>query len=59
VTLFVHAYGAYASYVEPPWRQADYDIDKLVKVLTHLKCIRRLKILGISPLGRAAVLQVR
>jgi len=33
VTLFVHAYGAYASYVEPPWRQADYNTYKLVKAL--------------------------
>lgn len=33
MTLLVHAYGAYASYVDPKWRPADYDINKLVKAL--------------------------
>lgn len=33
MTLIVHAMGTYASYTEPPWRQADYNINKLVKSL--------------------------
>jgi hypothetical protein len=35
MTLVVHAYGAYASYANAdiPWRQDDYNVNKLVKAL--------------------------
>jgi hypothetical protein len=33
MTLVVHAWGAYASYVDRPWRQEDYSVNKVVKVL--------------------------